>query len=157
MHIFGAIFGLILSTAQAGQVVKVVDGDSLFFGNKEIRLEGIDAPEYHQSCYDKKEKAYPCGKLAYQALKKLVSGKKVRCRKIVKDKYHRDVSECWAGDININEWMVKNGWAVAYTRYTKAYEKAESVAKTQHRGIWQGRFLKPEYYRILQKEALKRH
>ena len=157
MHIFGAIFGLILSTAQAGQVVKVVDGDSLFFGNKEIRREGIESPEYHQSCYDKEEKAYPCGKLAYQALKELVSGKKVRCRKIVKDKYHREVSECWVGDININEWMIKNGWAVAYTRYTKAYEKAESVAKTQHRGIWQGRFLKPEYYRILQKEALKRH
>ena len=151
------ILGLLISVARAGTEVKVIDGDSLFLGNKEIRLEGIDAPEYHQSCYDKEGKAYPCGKLAYQALNELVSGKKVRCRKIVKDKYHREVSECWVEDVNINEWMVKNGWAVAYTRYTKAYEAAELEAKEKQRGIWQGRFLKPEYYRILQKEALKGH
>ena len=157
MQIYVVILGLLISVARAGTEVKVIDGDSLFLGNKEIRLEGIDAPEYHQTCYNQEEKAYPCGELSYKALQKLVNNRVVRCRKIVKDKYKREISECWVGDININEWMVRNGWAVAYTRYTKAYEGAEAEAKAKQRGIWQGRFLKPEYYRILQKEALKGH
>lgn len=157
MAIILSLLGLYIGAAQAALGVKVVDGDSIFLGQTEIRLEGIDAPEYHQNCYNEANKAYPCGKLAYEALKNLIGTKSVRCRKIVKDKYHREVSECWVGDININEWMVKNGWAVAYTRYTKAYEQAQSEAKSARRGIWQGRFLKPEYYRILQKEATKQH
>ena len=32
--------------------VKVIDGDSIFIGKREIRLSGIDAPEYKQSCYN---------------------------------------------------------------------------------------------------------
>jgi len=27
-----------------------IDGDSLYVGNTEVRLFGIDAPEYHQVC-----------------------------------------------------------------------------------------------------------
>ena len=76
---------------------------------------------------------------------------------IVKDRYNREVSVCRAGRTNLNKQMVKQGWAVAYSRYTKAYNEAEKYAKEHKLGIWQGRFLKPEYYRILQREANNKH
>ncbi|TIT92457.1 MAG: thermonuclease family protein, partial [Mesorhizobium sp.] len=41
----------------------VNDGDSLTLGTERIRMRGIDAPEYTQTC--RKEGAdYPCGRLA---------------------------------------------------------------------------------------------
>ena len=35
------------------QHIKVIDGDSIVLNGTEIRLEGIDAPEYKQICHDK--------------------------------------------------------------------------------------------------------
>lgn len=131
--------------------IKVVDGDSIFIGKKEIRLSGIDAPEYFQTCKDAENKTYDCGKKAREALVKLV-GADLHCKKVVRDKYKRDVSECVSQGININKKMVEIGWAVAYNRYTHEYDKAEIEAKRNQRGIWQGRFMKPELYRILNKK-----
>ena len=42
-----------LLTIETGPV-RVIDGDSLRRGDAEIRLSGIDAPEYRQSCKDEK-------------------------------------------------------------------------------------------------------
>ncbi|SDM00037.1 nuclease homologue [Paracoccus chinensis] len=43
------------------------------------------------------------------------------------DRYGRAVSVCKAGGKDINHWVVRNGWAVAYTRYSRDYEGAEAV------------------------------
>ncbi len=130
--------------------VRVVDGDSLFLGKKEIRLSGIDAPEYYQPCFDKFGKEYACGRKAADALEILV-GKKVCCKTVTMDKYKRYVAVCESAGVDINEKMAENGWAVAYKRYTHKYEEAENLAKKEGRGVWQGKFMKPELYRILNK------
>ena len=143
----------LIGTSISAEPIKVVDGDSLFIGRQEIRLSGIDAPEYHQECYDSQDKAYPCGKQSAQALRQMIKNGNIRCQKIVKDRYNREVSVCTSQGIDLNKQMVSDGWAVAYTRYTQDYVKAEKEAKRHRRGIWQGRFLKPEYYRILQRET----
>ena len=137
--------------------IKVIDGDSLLIGKKEIRLSGIDAPEYHQQCYDSQDKLYPCGKEATKALLKMIKNNRINCKKIVKDRYNREVSICAGDKINLNYQMVADGWAVAYTRYTKDYINAEQEAQKYKRGLWQGRFLKPEYYRILNQETKNKH
>lgn len=131
--------------------VKVVDGDSLFVDNREIRLSGIDAPEYKQTCFNVKNKEYPCGKLATRFLQKLAD-EDIKCEFVVKDKYKRYVAVCYSRGININQKMVEEGWAVAYKRYTQEYNAIEKQAQKKKKGIWQGRFLKPELYRILNKK-----
>jgi len=148
---------LLIGISCAGETIEVVDGDSLFIGKREIRLSGIDAPEYHQECYDSQNNSYPCGRQAAQALRKMIKNGNITCRIVVKDKYNREVSVCSSGGVNLNKQMVTDGWAVAYTRYTKDYISAEQKAKKQKIGIWQGRFLKPEYYRILHKEKNNPH
>lgn len=39
--------------------------------------------------------------------------------------------------------MVRNGWAVAYRQYSRAYNGAEAEAKAQHRGVWAREFAMP--------------
>ena len=35
--------------------IKIIDGDTIIFNEKKIRLFGIDAPETNQYCFDKKK------------------------------------------------------------------------------------------------------
>lgn len=131
--------------------VKVIDGDSLMVNGTEVRLEGIDAPEYHQECFDKDNQAYPCGQRAYEALLAF-AGQDTVCEQTTVDRYHRSVAICSSGGKVINEQMVLSGWAVAYTHYNDAFAEAEKKARRDKRGIWQGRFMKPELYRALMRK-----
>ncbi len=154
MRFLLVIAALLFFVDAAEAQIKIVDGDSLFIGNREIRLSGIDAPEYKQECFDASDVAYPCGKKALSALKALVKDD-LECKTLTTDRYNRDVAVCYSGGKNINRQMVLQGWAVAYDRYTHAYDKAQSKAKKQKRGIWQGRFMKPELYRALMRRDKK--
>ena len=62
----------------SSEQILVVDGDSLEIGKKRIRLMGIDAPEYDQSCKDEKGALYPCGKQSAQYLQDLINHKKIK-------------------------------------------------------------------------------
>ena len=150
----GIIFCFFLPMSLLAKTV-VLDGDSLIIKNKEYRLWGIDAPEYNQICKDKNKREYYCGNKATQYLKKITRGK-VQCRKKDIDKYDRIVAICYSGDFNINAEMVKNGWAVAYERYTSQFLKEQKFAKKKKLGIWQGEFLAPEKFRIQESKKKKR-
>ena len=131
--------------------VQVVDGDSLRRGDTDIRLYGIDAPEYRQSCRDKHGTEYPCGKQSANALRGLVKGQEVSCSSVETDRYGRAVAVCKIGELDINGEMVRLGWAVAYSRHSLSYVRVEAEAKRAKRGIWAGTFEKPEDYRARQR------
>ena len=65
------------------------------------------------------------------------------CKWKDKDKYKRFIAECFKGKTNINAWMVRNGYAVAYKKYSKKYVEFENQAKKRELGIWQGEFDMP--------------
>ena len=65
------------------------------------------------------------------------------------DRYKRYIGVCFTGDINLNKWMVKNGYAVAYRRYSKDYIEDEKYAKKNKLGLWSGTFIHPEKWRKL--------
>lgn len=138
-------------TANAEEKIKVVDGDSLEIGGRRIRLLGIDSPEYRQSCYDRHHKRYSCGIKAKQYMEKLVSAGNVECRENGTDRYKRSLCVCYSGETDLNEEMVRSGWAVAYRDEGNIYRRAEKDAKKHRRGIWQGKFMRPELYRFLNK------
>lgn len=140
---------LLSQAAEAKQTV--TDGDSIVLNGVRIRLLGIDAPEYRQQCYDAGGKGYDCGLRAKEELIRLIGRAKVVCDSEQKDIYNRDLSTCYANGINLNRRMLENGWAVAYRTEREDYLAAEQQAKKNKRGIWQGKFMKPELYRILSK------
>ena len=155
MKIFKAfiifIFFLTLKAA-AGEIAGspiITDGDTIKIINKRIRLHGIDAPESKQLC-KKNSKEYRCGIKATEALVKKINKNQVRC--IVQDRldrYKRYIGVCFVEAINLNQWMVRNGHAVAYRRYSKDYIKDEDYAKKNKLGLWSGDFINPEKWRKL--------
>lgn len=127
----------------------VLDGDSIKVDKKEVRLFGIDAPEYKQKCLDKNNEEYGCGKVSLEFLKKLIEGKKIECIFAQKDKYDRFLAKCFAENISINEEIIKNGMAVIYNfnESSSKMDELENYAKNNKIGIWQGSFELPKNYR----------
>lgn len=112
---------------------EMVDGDTLNVGGQRIRLFGIDAPERSQACDDE-----PCGRQATQALRRKIGSQAVSCQRRDVDRYDRIVAVCYAARDDLGEWLVRNGWAVAYTEYSTDYVDAERDARLSEIGIWQG-------------------
>ena len=134
---------------------QIIDGDTIKINSKRIRLHGIDAPEFKQMC--KKPyltiisftftKDYPCGKISTQKLQKKINNKVITCKILDIDRYKRLIGECYKRNLNLNSWLVSNGYAVAYRKYSKKYVSNEINAKNEKKGLWQGKFEMPWDYR----------
>ena len=131
-------------------VPTVADGDTLVFNGSKVRLEGIDAPEFSQTCRNGAGD-YPCGRQSRGFLVKLVSGKPVSCEGWQNDKYGRLLVQCRAGTTEINREMVLQGHAVAYGDF----EGEEAQARLAKRGIWQGDFQRPSIYRKIRGDLVE--
>jgi endonuclease YncB( thermonuclease family) len=131
-----------------GGSAKVIDGDSIRVNGTEIRLHGIDAPEYRQTCDDGTGKEYSCGRKARDALQDIIGSNQLKCISLEADRYGRAVANCKAGDTDIARKMVREGWAVAYIQHDGTmYARDEREARKARRGIWAGQFERPYKYR----------
>ena len=136
-------------------IAKVTDGDTIRIDKKKIRLLGIDAPEKKQKCskawltisFISFSKDYPCGQISSDKLKKRINNKVLICKWSNKDRYKRFIAECFENKKNINAWMVRNGYAVAYTKYSKKFQKNEELPRKNKIGVWQGEFDMPWEWR----------
>ncbi len=128
---------------------RVIDGDSIKVNRHEIRLFGLDAPEYKQKCLNNQNAEYNCGIVSKEFLKNLIQGKQVECKYAERDKYDRYLSKCFIDNKSVNEEIVKNGMAVIYN-FSESSDKMDSLeeyAKANKYGIWQGSFELPKDYR----------
>jgi endonuclease YncB( thermonuclease family) len=123
-------------------VAQAIDGDSLRLGTEELRLKGIDAPEFSQVC-TVSGKETPCGREARAALRKLLSSGLVTCVGDGLDRYGRLLANCRVRGIDINAAMVRDGHAIAFGDY----HREEAEAKAAYRGLWAGTFERPQDYR----------
>ena len=80
-------------------------------------------------------------------LKKIIDNQSVECQVSDIDIYDRYVAICSTIKTNLNKWMVKNGWAIAYRYYSTDYILEEKYARENKLGIWKSEFLKPYQYR----------
>ncbi len=120
----------------------VIDGDTIEVHGRRIRLHGIDAPESRQTC-TAEGKPYRCGQEAALALADKIGRRPVTCEQRDVDRYGRVVGVCRAGGEDLNRWMVAEGLALAYRRYSHDYVAAELAAQKAGRGIWRGEFEAP--------------
>ena len=136
-------------------IAKVIDGDTIKIKKNKIRLFGIDAPEKKQQCQKPRfsiffltfNKNYKCGEISTNKLKIKINKKLVMCKYNKKDRYNRFIAECYKDKININKWMISNGYAVAYKKYSKKFISQENLAKKEKLGIWAGTFEMPWEWR----------
>lgn len=119
------------------------DGDSLVLEGERIRLIGIDAPELDQVCQDASGADWPCGRAARNELAQRLAAGVVECQSLGEDKYGRTLARCTVQDSDIGQHMVRRGLAIA----TEGYTIAQAQAKSDRRGLWQGRFVDPKTWR----------
>lgn len=142
--------GIAFSASSGPAVVgmaRVIDADTIELQGLRVRLEGIDAPERAQSCELADGMPYPCGQQARMALADRIGSRDVECRGDERDRYGRTLAVCYLGSEDLNGWLVSEGWAIAYTRYSLTYVPQETMARLAGRGIWAGNFEMPEDWR----------
>jgi micrococcal nuclease len=114
----------------------VIDGDSIIVNKGkqtiEIRLFGIDSPEFDQ----------PGAKDSRRAIAALVEGQSLLVEVMDHDSYGRTVALVRAGSICVNEEQVKAGLAWVHPRYCRIgicdrWRRLEELARTSKKGLWQ--------------------
>ena len=110
----------------------IIDGDTIIIKGEKIRFAGIDTPERNKigHIFSKKK------------LQQKLSNEIVSCiREPNLDPWGRTVAECFIGNESISSYMVKNGYACDYVKYSKKkYAKEQEYAKSKKLGIWNMNF-----------------
>ncbi len=121
------------SATFTGKCVAVTDGDTIrvMRSGREVRvrLDGIDAPERNQDF----------GTQAKKFASSLVFGRQVRVEDKGEDRYGRTLGIVFVGKINVNEELVKNGYAWWYRHYApnnRRLELLERQARDAGKGLW---------------------
>ena len=107
---------------------KVIDGDTIVINGEKIRFGGIDTPERNKIGHN----------FSKIKLKKKLGNNIITClREPQLDRWGRTVAECFLDDESISSYMVKNGYACDYKKYSKKkYAKQQEYAKSRKLGIW---------------------
>ena len=126
--------GITSAQARPGNT-RVIDGDTIEWNGRRVRLEGIDAPESAQQCTRANTKKWNCGAEATRALRKLVDSQTLQCEGTATDRYGRLIATCHTlgSRTEVNRWMVRNGWALAYRQYSGQYVNDENRARKRTR------------------------
>ena len=122
-----------------GQVIKVIDGDTITIldANKEqfkIRLSGIDAPE--------KKQAF--GNVSKKSLSEMIAGKEVKVDYNKRGRYDRIIGKVLLNNVDVNLEQVKRGLAWHYKQYEREqevedralYAQEEYLAQKDRLGLW---------------------
>ena len=145
-------------SASAEKIIKgkpvVLDGDTIRIANEKIRFSGIDTPESYpyrgkkQFCY-LNEKKILCGDIAKTKLKEKIKNNSISCEvEKNKDFFKRFLGECFLNGESLSKFMVRNGYAFDYKKYSKSkYAKDEKYAKDNKLGFWTMKFEYPWVWR----------
>lgn len=133
---------------EVSKVAHVVDGDTIKLDNGQVvRYIGIDTPE----TVDPRKPVQCFGKEASAKNKELVEGKEVRLIRDVSetDKYDRLLRYVYIGDMFVNDYLVRNGYAKSSTyppdvKYQDQIRQAEEEARTNKRGLWADGICNPD-------------
>ncbi len=137
---------LFIGVAHAENSAKVIDGDTIHIGSKKYRFSGIDTPEMKQTC-KKDNQIVMCGVIAKNALVKKINKQQVNCKEEEIDRYKRIIAECFVGNESLSKYLVRNGHAVAYRKYSMKFVEDEDYAKQNKLGLWSMSFDYPWDYR----------
>jgi len=137
---------LFTSNAFSQEKVYIVDGDTIHIGSNKYRFSGIDTPEMKQTC-SKDNKIIMCGVLAKNALIHKINNHPVLCKQETIDRYKRIVAECFVNNESLSKYLVRNGYAFAYRKYSKKFIEDERYAKENKLGLWSMNFEYPWEYR----------
>ena len=128
-------------------IPRVVDANTIIINFQKIRLHGIEAPNAEQLCEIDGE-SWLCGWEATNALAHIVGRHWVSCRQNHLNEGGVVGATCFAGNVlNINAWMVRNGWATAQDETNTRFLQLEILARQEQIGIWRTKYKNTEHLR----------
>ena len=139
---------MILNLCKTGfaENVKIIDADTIVINGEKIRFSGIDAPELKQVCTKGDQKIF-CGKIAKKILISKIDKVKPICIREGKDFYKRTLAECFVNGVSLSSFLVRNGYAFAYRKYSDKFINDEEFAKKKRLGFWSMKFEYPWEFR----------
>ena len=140
------IISLLWCNVSFADNLKVVDGDTIVLNGEKIRFSGIDTPEINQTCKKDEEIIY-CGIIAKNKLIEKIGNQIPKCLAESTDRYNRIIAECFVKNESLSKYLVRNGYAFAYRKYSKKFIIDEDYAKKNELGLWQMKFQYPWDYR----------
>ena len=140
------LFALFLTKSVYADQLTVTDGDTIRLGEERIRFSGIDAPEIKQTCLCQ-EIEFKCGEFSKNLLIEKIADQEVNCIRENKDQYGRTLAECFVGKESLSSYLVREGYAFAYRKYSKKFVADEEYAKRNSNGMWSMDFILPWEYR----------
>jgi endonuclease YncB( thermonuclease family) len=151
---------LSVSETAHGASVIAADANTLIVSGSIYRLEGVDAPDTDQRCIDVNGKIWTCGIAARDELAAYVGSRHVRCDRTGVDSLYRKrhVAICWVDDetISLNQWLVREGWALNFEPSAKGrFKSDERQADAAGKGLWKGCFVAPQTLRRWSKPMAK--
>jgi len=131
---------------------EVVDGDTIRLGTTVVRLADIDAPELGQHCDGPRELQH-CGVVATNFLADRIAGETVTCAVAGLDDYGRSIATCSHQGQDLSAWLVAEGYALAFVRYSARLVPLQEEAEAKLAGLWQARLEPPWDYRARRWQA----
>ena len=131
---------------------QVVDGNTVRFGSKVVRLFAIDVAAKGQTCDDGHWQPAP---LARKALEGFIAGRPVTCKQADLDApANPPVAQCFAGNDDLQAMMVSAGWAWAAGRYRDRYAPEEREAMARKAGMHGHRCVPPSEWRAQHRDRV---
>ena len=140
------LFTLFLTYSVHADKLTVTDGDTIRIGEERIRFSGIDAPEMKQTCIYQ-EIEFNCGEFSKNLLIEKIADQEVSCIRESKDQYGRTLAECFVGKESLSSYLVREGYAFAYRKYSDKFIADEEYAQSKGNGMWSMQFLFPWDFR----------
>ena len=140
------LFTLFLTYSVHADKLTVTDGDTIRIGEERIRFSGIDAPELKQTCLYQ-EIEFNCGEFSKNLLIEKIAKQEVSCIRESTDQYGRTLAECFVGKESLSSYLVREGYAFAYRKYSDKFIADEEYAQSKGNGMWSMQFLFPWDFR----------
>ena len=140
------LFTLFFTNSVYADQLTVTDGDTIRIGEERIRFSGIDAPELKQTCLYQ-EIEFNCGEFSKNLLIEKIANQEVSCIRESKDQYGRTLAECFVGKDSLSSYLVREGYAFAYRKYSDKFIDDEEYARSKGNGMWSMEFLFPWDFR----------
>ena len=139
-------FGILIFSSANSDLLIVTDGDTIRIGDERIRFSGIDAPEIKQTCIYQ-EIEFKCGEFSKNLLIEKISNQEVSCIRESTDQYGRTLAECFVGKESLSSYLVREGYAFAYRKYSNKFIPDEEYAQSKGNGMWSMNFMFPWDFR----------
>ena len=140
------LFTLFFTISVYADQLTVTDGDTIRIGEERIRFSGIDAPELKQTCLYQ-EIEFNCGEFSKNLLIEKIANQEVSCVRESKDQYGRTLAECFVGKDSLSSYLVREGYAFAYRKYSDKFIIDEEYAQSKGNGMWSMEFIFPWDFR----------